>query len=241
MFIDPTSSTLAHRQFIAWLNAKEALPENTTFYKNLFVSIWNNLPSLSTYVYIQELYKTNGSEYNGFLVITDIDNVSRKMYLFDSDGLPTHYNITDVDNIVGIGDNGVIESFTSGNVVALYDSSDVHTKNITISYQVLFGNRFPFFLIYNTTGGYTHKGLFDADYDARLSSSYTVYLDTSDEIEKYEVFNLTNQKLRIDMQITSDFSFPYEIEANGSIFVPKTPHTLSFLNKAKDNGSLKYI
>jgi len=232
---------VAHIKFTEWLNSKTKNAENNVFYNELFYPIKQNTTVKNTFVFLQELYGPKGDLY-GFLIVGKIDGVV-KMFLFEIvDGVatPVGFNNTDAEILIGLDDYGMINQFTD-NVSLSIGITDIIIIEIKIQFETIFGNRFPMFTCTNpNTGEIVSKGIMDANYPQRESSSYVVYFGDLVRAHYYTVRNMTNQKLRFEIELLDNFSWPYEIPANGTVNIPITPNSTACLKSIHRRKTITY-
>jgi hypothetical protein len=167
--------------------------------------------------------------------------VNRKLFVFNAQGQPLYYNLTEGSNIIGLTDKGMMDTFTTDTAITLYTSNHTAIRALSILFEYLYGCRMPMFNLIDPADGKIYmKGLMDADYFERISSSFTVFIDDDTPVDKLLVSNLTGQVIKTEIELMKGYSFPFEIAAFGTAVVPKTPNSEYFLKTMKKQGMVAY-
>jgi len=224
-----------HKQFIDWSN--DLL---TSYTSGLWDAAMKNVLAAAfiqkVTVFVQEMYSMDGRDLVGYLMITDADNVYRALYFDYETGVPPHYSSSGLENLFELED-GVIKQFFTNTETTFHGASEAV---LHISYENLFGVKYPVVTFLTPTGTFISKGMLDMIYDLRTSGTYSVDIVPLDVVPAMELKNITNAPLVFQLPILQGFSVEYRANPQQLILVPRTPLSEHFVRTSFNQDSMVY-
>lgn len=234
------NTKLAHGLFVGWLNAMI-----NNYVSGFYDDAISNIIKLSFIrphnAFMNEVFDQSGKELRKFITVIPTDSTQNILMIHGMDGVPTHYNKTDIANIFTFSPSGILTTFYENIVIPIYDASNTQTHELFITFEDLFGIKAPMLKIKNIGSGEIELyGFLDLDFEERYSGSYNALTVPFDDQPYFLLTNITKMVITADIPILPNLTTRYSIPAGQSVSVPVTDLSDFFIRTGINMDSIKF-